>query len=101
MSEIIKCNTGTLASDESKVSAEIKKINQQIADLRALMGRLDGMWDGDASEAFKTRVNGYINSLDTMVNEGLVSVANYEDKAVTEYNTCERDISGLVSSISV
>lgn len=100
MSEIIMCNTATLSTDKSSVGSDINKIDTSIANLRNLLAQLDSMWDGDASEVFKYKLNGYLNQLQS-VTDSMRSVEQYEDKAVTEYDTCERSISGMISSISV
>lgn len=100
MADVIKCNTGTLSSDEGEVTGNINQIKNRVARLRALSTKLDNMWDGEASDAFKIRLDGYINNLeDACVS--LESVATYERTAVSEYNRCSSDISGMIESIAV
>lgn len=100
MANIIKCNTATLSTDRNDVDRNIKQIKTSLATLRGISARLDGMWDGDASVAYKAKLDQYIKELDILCTS-LNSIVNYEDKAVTEYNKCEKDISGIISSISV
>lgn len=100
MADVIKCNTGTLSSDEGEVTGNINQIKNSVAKLRELSTKLDNMWDGEASDAFKIRLDGYINNLeDACVS--LESVATYEKTAVSEYNRCSSDISGMIESIAV
>ena len=53
MANIIKCNTATLSTDRNDVDRNIKQIKTSLATLRGISARLDGMWDGDASVAYK------------------------------------------------
>lgn len=100
MADVIKCNTGTLSSDEGEVSRNINQIKDSVAKLRELSTKLDNMWDGAAGDTFKIRLDGYISNLEDACIS-LESVATYERTAVTEYNKCSSDVSGIIESIAV
>lgn len=100
MADEIRCNTSTLATDNGDVDGYIKKIRASKAALEAILGRLDNMWDGDASEAFKVRFTKQLQELEEYC-ASLDSVSSYEKKAVDEYEQCIRDVDGIISSISV
>lgn len=100
MADEIRCNTSTLATDNGDVDGYIKQIRTSKAQIENILRRLDGMWDGDASEAFKVRMVDQMNQLENYC-VSLESVSNYEKKAVTEYEQCVRDVDGIISSISV
>ncbi len=100
MADVIKCNTGTLSSDEGEVTSNINQIQDSVAKLKELSTKLDNMWDGEASDAFKIRLDGYISNLEEAC-VSLESVATYERTAVTEYDRCSSDISGMIESIAV
>lgn len=100
MSEIITCNTTRLSSDQSSVGKNLDEIDASTENLRNLLALLDSMWDGGASEAFMSNMNRYLDRLQNVTNS-MRSIQQYEGKAVAEYDTCERTISGMVSSISV
>lgn len=100
MADVIKCNTGTLSSDEGEVTSNINQIKNSVAKLRELSTKLDNMWDGAAGDTFKIRLDGHISNLENAC-VGLESVATYQRTAVTEYNKCSSDISGMIESIAV
>lgn len=100
MNSIIKCNTVTLSGDQGDVNSNIKKIDTSIATLRQISSKLDSMWDGDASVAYKQKLDNYIKELED-VNNRLKKITAYEGKAVSSYNNCEKAVSGIVSGISV
>ncbi len=100
MANIIKCNTGTLTTDQGDVTHNLNLIKNGIAALRTISTRLDNMWDGDASVAYKAKLDRYIQELENMCNS-VASIAAYEGKAITEYNKCEGDISGIIASVNV
>lgn len=100
MANIIKCNTNTLSTDKGEVARNIGQIKKSLETLRAISNRLDNMWDGEASVAYKAKLDGYIKELDGVCTS-MNSVASYEEKAVTEYNKCEKDISGIIASIAI
>lgn len=100
MADEIRCNTSTLATDNGDVDGYIRQIRANKAQIENIVRRLDSMWDGDASEAFKVRMIDQMNQLENYC-VSLESVSNYEKNAVTEYEQCIRDVDGIISSISV
>lgn len=100
MANIIKCNTGTLTTDQGDVTHNLNLIKDGIATLRTISTRLDNMWDGEASVAYKAKLDSYIQELES-VYSSVASIAAYESKAITEYDRCEGDISGIIASVNV
>lgn len=100
MASIIKCNTGTLATDQGDVTRNLNLIKQNLDMLRTISTRLDNMWDGDASVAYKVKLDGYIQEL-ANVCTSVESIAAYEGKAVEEYDKCEGDISEIIASVDI
>lgn len=100
MAEEIRCNTSTLTTDNGDVDGYIRQIQASKAQLENIVGRLDNMWDGDASEAFKVRIKEQLRQLEEYCNS-LIAISNYEKKAVAEYEQCVREADGIISSISV
>ncbi len=100
MANIIKCNTGTLTTDKNDVVRKLSQIEKSLTTLKTISRRLDSMWDGEASVAYKAKLDGYIRELNDICIS-MNSIASYEGKAVTEYNKCERDISGIISTLSL
>lgn len=100
MASIIKCNTGTLATDQGDVTYNLNQIKQSLDTLRTISQKLDSMWDGEASVAYKVKLDGYIQELANACTS-VESVAAYEAKAVEKYNECEGAISGIIASVSV
>ena len=100
MADEIRCNTSTLTNDNHDVDGYIKKIRASKAQIENIVKRLDNMWDGDASEAFKARMSDQMNQLENYC-VSLESVSNYEKKAVTEYEQCVKGVDGMISSIAV
>lgn len=100
MADEIRCNTATLATDNGDVDGFIKKIRACKAQIEAIVRRLDSMWDGDASEAFKHRMLDQMKQLESYCVT-LESISDYEKRAVTEYEDCIRNVEGIISSVSV
>lgn len=100
MADVIKCNTQKLDSDKNSVSKNLSDINKGIANLTRIINRIDSMWDGTASEAYKARIRNDISSLSSIC-KNISGIVTYEDNSVTEYNKSEKKISGIISSIQI
>lgn len=100
MASTLEINTGTLGRDISSIEGEIKKLEDNIIALRTTLSQLEGMWDGPAKTAFSTAVNDDIERLSTLVSAIKAYTVKTED-AKTAYETCERNVSGIISSIRV
>ena len=100
MSTKIKINTVSLKSDASSIGSSIQKINKSLINLKNDFTKLDAMWDGPASEAFKTAYNNDIAALNKVI-ENLKKLNGFETNAREKYDSCEQKVQSIVSSIKV
>lgn len=95
----IKVNTVALSADASSVAESIQRVLSEIGKLEAAYHALDGMWDGPTSEVFKSVYEHDIEELRS-VAETLKTFNNFEKNAREKYDTCESEVSGIVSSLN-
>lgn len=100
MAGIIKCNTGTLATDQGDVTYNLNEIKKSLETLDAISRGLGSMWAGDAADAYKLKLDGYIDELRKVCTR-VESIVAYEGKAVEEYDQCGAAISGIIASIDI
>ena len=100
MADLIRVNTNRLDTDLKEFGDHIKAIQKSIADLRDHNRVLDGMWDGPASEAFKTGFAADIKALEEVVKM-LEGINKYEENARSKYDRCEQKVGDLVDQIHV
>lgn len=100
MSEEIRCNTSTLTSDNGDVDQYIKDIRDCKARIENILNSLKVAWEGEASEAFMVRMAGEMAKLEEYCLS-LDSLSGYEKTAVSEYEACVRDVSGIIDAITV
>ena len=100
MADLIKVNTNRLDSDVKQFENHIRAIRRQITDLKAHSRTLDSMWDGTASETFKSSFLADINSLEEILKV-LDGINRYEDNARIKYDQCETKVGELVNQIHV
>lgn len=95
----VKVNTRRLRDDADKVDGYIKKIEEEITNMKTSIKELDRMWDGKSSEAFKKAINADIRELSAIV-KGLKSIHSYEVNAKKKYEECEAKVGELVVGIN-
>lgn len=100
MAEKIRINTSTLGNDAETIHQCIQKMKNSKANIEKSVQILDGMWDGTASEEFKSAIHTDLQLLDVQI-QNLVKLFNYETRAKTKYESCERKVSDIVSSIKI
>ena len=100
MADLIKVNTSRLDADLREIGDRIREIRKLVGDLQDHNRVLDGMWDGPASEAFKTSFAADIKALEEVIKM-LDGINRYEDNAKNKYNQCEQKVGDLVSQIHV
>lgn len=96
----LEINTSTLNRDITTIDGEMKKLTSYINSLRSTLSQLEGMWDGPAKTAFSTAVKDDINRLEMLVK----TISEYTGKtteARNAYETCERNVDSIISSIRV
>lgn len=96
----IRVNTESLGRTRKELQGKLDKIRKDIDQIADDMNALHSMWEGDAHQAFRARVSEDISFLGS-VCDGIQSIVNYEECAVTEYNKCERQVSDLISQIGI
>lgn len=100
MSAKIKINTNSLKSDVSSISSSIQAMSKSLAILQSELQKLDGMWDGPASETFKAAYMNDISALNTVISN-LKKLNSFESRARERYDSCEQKVSGIISGIRV
>lgn len=96
----IRVNTNSLNNTRRELQAKLDKIRRDIVHISDDMGTLNSMWEGDAHEAFSQQVNDDIRFL-MEACDGIQSVINYENTAVTEYDKCESQVADVISGIRI
>lgn len=96
----LEVNTGTLRSDVASVQREINALKQDAANLRALSERLNRMWQGQAKAEFLANCARELDALDAAVS-GLERFTRQTDTVGTDYERCERAVSGVVDALKV
>ncbi len=97
---IIKVNTQTLGDDSNSVSGYLKDLVSRKDELCKHVAVLNGMWEGDAYEAFVGAVNDDLAALQTVI-DNLTRVYQFEQTAKSEYEACESKVAGLIDEISI
>lgn len=100
MIDEIKVNTTRLRTDAEKVNKYISNIEASKKALQECLVKLDKMWDGEASEAFKKAMAKDILELEAMI-ENLKEIYKYETNAKNKYDTCEGRVAELIAQIKV
>lgn len=100
VSDKIKVNTTRLNSDQITVELDIKKIKNEINNLKTTVNQLYGMWDGPAKEAFKQAVSDDMEAINTVI-KNLEKITSFEEEAKKKYESCEKNVSGLISGMKI
>ena len=100
MQQEIAVNTSTLASDIETLQGQLNSIKNDMEKMYEAVRVLDNMWDGPANEAFKRQFHADQEDMKTLCEtiQGIIDDMTY---AKGEYNTCENEISGIISSIHI
>lgn len=96
----IQVNTNTLRSDISMIEDEIRSINNGANRLAQALRELEGMWDGNAKQAFSAAVNDDIRRL-LELSKAMERFTEKTGEVRQEYDTCENEVSQIISSIRV
>lgn len=96
----ITVNTSTLAGDINELKNALASARAQLKDMFGQVTELDAMWDGPANQEFNRQFGiDYENAGNLCKTvESLIGCMEY---ARDQYNTCENEVNGLVSSISI
>lgn len=96
----ITVNTSTLAGDIDELKTALASAREQLKDMFSQVTELDAMWDGPANQEFNRQFGIDYENAGNLCNtiESLIGCMEY---AMDQYNTCENEVNGLVSSISI
>ncbi len=94
----IRINTNLLNNDARSISESVSVIKKSVSDLEESFRVLDSMWDGTASEAFRTEYNSDIEALRVII-KNLEVFNRFENTAREKYDTCEQNVGNIVASI--
>lgn len=96
----IEVNTGVLRNDVDVIATELDKILKNADQLSAILGELEGMWEGNAKQAFSAAVRDDLGRLRELV-KAIQDLTQRTSDARQEYDKCENAVSQIVSSIRV
>ena len=93
-------NTETLALDIAELNTTLETARKMLRDMFTQIQELDAMWDGPANDEFnKQFANDHENAKELCAAvESLIGCMEY---AKEQYNSCENQVNGIVSSIYV
>jgi len=100
MADRIETNTGTMKSDVESIQTEIRGLTDDGKKLQNAVSELNGMWEGEAKEAFMNAFRTDLNSLEDMISI-LSDITSATSEARSDYEICESKVSGIVASIKI
>lgn len=100
MANEIAVNTGTLGKTVVDLNADLEKVRSNIGKMYEAVAALDSTWDGPAKEVFRAQFMSDKNAMEEIC-KGLKKVFESMDTAKKEYETCENNVSQIISSIRV
>lgn len=95
----IRINTNQLSSDAATVEESIKRVVAEAGKLETAYHALDDMWEGPASEVFKSVYEHDLEELKANI-EFLRKFNAFETNARDKYDGCESEIGKIVSSFN-
>lgn len=95
----IRINTNELSTDAATVAESIQRVMAEAGKLESAYHALDGMWDGPASEVFKSVYEHDLEELKIVI-ETLRKFNAFETNAREKYDACEAEVSGIVGSLN-
>lgn len=96
----IAVNTSTLANDIQELRTALSAAREQLKDMFGQITELDAMWDGPANAEFNKQFGVDHENATNLCNtvESLIECMEY---ARDQYNSCENEVDGMVSSIQI
>lgn len=98
--KLIEVNTNILKADVSEIENELQSVLQCAGNLEATLSQLEGMWDGNAKQAFSVAVKDDIDRLKDLV-KAMQNLTGKTGTAREEYDRCENSVAQIISSIRV
>lgn len=96
----ITVNTDTLASDIAELNMTLGTARNLLDNMFTQIRELDTMWDGPANDEFNRQfANDHENAKEMCKTvQSLIECMQY---AKEQYNSCENQVNGIVSAISI
>ncbi len=91
-------DTDSLTQTRKDLQESLKRIRMYVENISGHMAALNSMWTGDAHEAFLAQADSDIGFLREAC-DGIQSVIDFEDTALSRYDSCERQVAEVVSQI--
>ena len=98
MGYFIRYDTTRIRGDADQIEGCIAEMRNQEVILREAVARLDAMWDGESSDAFKAEVHDDLDVLVTII-DALEGIRKFELKSERRFESCNRQVRGLVDQI--
>ena len=96
-----------LANDLVRFRKDVSSFHTQLGTLKQLysqmwneMTYISTRWEGPAKETYVQGLSSGLNELKELLEE-LVSVGEDLNQAETSYYSCERDVEGIIASLTV
>jgi len=93
-------NTATLRSDAASIRREIDALKQNAQTLRSLSFRLNRMWTGQAKAEYQKQYELELDALERAI-ASLERFTLQTRNVGTEYEHCERSVSGVIDSLNI
>ena len=100
MGNYMKVNTNRLNTDAEIVAGMISGMKTELSNMKEDVTKLDSMWDGPSSEAFKENFHNDMNSVETII-KNIESIYSYEINAKDKYESCENKVGSIIAGIRV
>lgn len=96
----IAVNTSTLTNDIYALQNALASARAQLDGMFNQVAELDAMWDGPANQEFNQQFgNDYENAKNLC--KTVDSIIECMGFARDQYNTCENEVNGIVSAITI
>lgn len=100
MAQEITVNTGTLSTDIAELRSILATTRKQLQEMFNQVAELDAMWDGPSNIEFVNQFNNDYNNSKELCDT-VDSIIKCMEYARDQYNICENEVNGIVSSISI
>ena len=94
----IGATIASIDSIRSKIEQECDKIEKEQSALEDSIGRLSGMWAGQAHDVFDKDFTQNLDKLKKITSQ-IRGMVKYEETAVNEYTKAETDANAAISVI--
>lgn len=98
--KLIEVNTNILRGDVAEIDGELRSISSSASKLESVLSQLEGMWDGNAKQAFSAAVRSDLGRLRELV-AAMRDLTAKTGTAREEYDKCESAVLQIVSAIKV